>query len=271
MPTPWGWTTDRRGVEPAQAAWQASKAAERQYVQSLNSVTEQIKRILAHTGPKIDNTIAITRALESYAELIEPWAESTATAMLKRADVKSKRTFYAAAKRMGHNLDDLLSGDNAIADVFRQKIDENVLLIKSLPLDAAKRVENVVAKGFVNGSRADEILNDVLETGDISRNRAMLIARTEISKASTALTQGRAEGVGSEGYIWRTAGDGDVRPSHQAMEGRFVYWNDPPTLDGIRGHAGEYPNDRCYPEPVIAQKVHVVPANYAVTSYAKAA
>ena len=35
------------------------------------------------------------------------------------------------------------------------------------------------------------------------------------------------------------------------MEGKFVRWDSPPTLDGMTGHAGEFPNDRCYPEPVI--------------------
>ena len=35
------------------------------------------------------------------------------------------------------------------------------------------------------------------------------------------------------------------------MEGKFVSWDSPPTLDGMTGHAGEFPYCRCYPEPVI--------------------
>ena len=57
--------------------------------------------------------------------------------------------------------------------------------------------------------------------------------------------------MGSLGYIWRTARDGDTRPSHRAMEGKFVKWDEPQLLDGMTGHAGEFPNCRCYPEPVI--------------------
>ena len=71
------------------------------------------------------------------------------------------------------------------------------------------------------------------------------------SKAHTALTKARAEDVGSDGYIWRSVRDGATRPSHRAMEGKFVKWGEPPTLDGMTGHAGEFPNCRCYPEPVI--------------------
>ena len=39
--------------------------------------------------------------------------------------------------------------------------------------------------------------------------------------------------------------------SHRAIEGKCVKWSEPPTLDGMAGHAGEYPNCRYYPEPVI--------------------
>jgi uncharacterized protein with gpF-like domain len=38
------------------------------------------------------------------------------------------------------------------------------------------------------------------------------------------------------------------------MEGKFVAWDKPPKLtDGTTGHAGEFPNCRCYPEPVIPE------------------
>jgi uncharacterized protein with gpF-like domain len=35
------------------------------------------------------------------------------------------------------------------------------------------------------------------------------------------------------------------------MEGKFVRWDEPPTLDNLTGHAGALPNCRCRPEPVI--------------------
>ena len=84
-----------------------------------------------------------------------------------------------------------------------------------------------------------------------SLGRANTIARTEISRAASVFVQSRAENLGSEGYTWRTSGDIDVRPSHKEMNGKFVYWNKPPTLDRMTGHAGCLPNCRCYPDPVI--------------------
>lgn len=46
-------------------------------------------------------------------------------------------------------------------------------------------------------------------------------------------------------YIWRTAGDGKVRPSHAANEGRVFAWDRPPET----GNPGDAPNCRCWAEP----------------------
>jgi SPP1 gp7 family putative phage head morphogenesis protein len=62
---------------------------------------------------------------------------------------------------------------------------------------------------------------------EVSRSKANVIARTEMGRVVTNLTQARAESVGSVGYIWRTMRDAQVRPSHRAMEGRFVAWDSP--------------------------------------------
>jgi SPP1 gp7 family putative phage head morphogenesis protein len=139
-----------------------------------------------------------------------------------------------------------------VGAVVRERIDANVALIKSLMLGSADRAAEMVRESVSSGSRADDLAARIADhVGDASMGRARMIARTEVSKAGTALTQARALDVGSAGYIWRTARDGATRPSHRAMEGKFVAWNDPQQLDGMEGHAGEFPNCRCYPEPVI--------------------
>ena len=42
-------------------------------------------------------------------------------------------------------------------------------------------------------------------------------------------------------YIWRTRGDGRVRASHAANNGRIFSWDNPPPM----GHPGEDYNCRC--------------------------
>lgn len=131
---------------------------------------------------------------------------------------------------------------------------EQVTLIKSIPLEAAQRVHKLTIEGIEDSTRASEISKAIQASGDVAKSRADLIARTEVARTASTLTEARALHVGSPGYFWRTSHDGDVRESHKKMEGKFVAWSDPPTIDGMTGHAGQFPNCRCYTEPVIPEE-----------------
>jgi SPP1 gp7 family putative phage head morphogenesis protein len=196
----------------------------------------------------------LVRALERYSEIITPWARSVGAVML--ADVK--RRSEKAWREQGHELGIELQHqirDTPTGDLFRRLLDDQVELISSLPVDAARRVQHVVQEGMIKSTRSTEIAKDLLKTGEVTASRAKLIARTEVSKASVALTQARAQAIGSEGYIWRTVGDGDVRDTHRKMEGKYVRWDKPPKTDPSLApyHAGSGPNCRCYPEPVLPE------------------
>ncbi len=149
-----------------------------------------------------------------------------------------------------------------VGQVMQSIIAEQVKYIKSLPLEAADRVydiQNQATEAVVTGGRAEHFAKEIAASGDIAKSRADLIARTELGRATGALDQARALSIGSNGYIWRTAEDGDVRHSHREMEGKFVEWGKPPTLDGMTGHAGEFPNCRCYKE-IVFPTFHSYPA-----------
>src|SRR6185437_1440759 len=138
---------------------------------------------------------------------------------------------------------------------FRELMQQQVTLITSMPAVAAERVHGLVIKNAEQSGRASEIAREIARSGAVAAARATLIARTEVSRTASVLTQARAEFVGSDGYVWRTAHDQDVRPSHRKMEGKFVRWDSPPTLDGLTGHAGALPNCRCYAEPIIPKEL----------------
>lgn len=108
---------------------------------------------------------------------------------------------------------------------------------------------------MANGTRQTELADQIENLGDVTRSRAVLIARTETARASTVLLQARCEEVGVTHYIWRTARDGAVRPGHRVMEGRVCEWANPPAVrenDAIYyHHPGEIWNCRCYAEPVV--------------------
>lgn len=191
-------------------------------------------------------------ALERYSDIITPWATGVAERFTLDVSRQNETQWRQHSKAISTELRNMV--DNApVGQVMKSIMAEQIKYIKSLPLEAADRVydiHNKAIEAVVTGGRAEPFAKEIAASGDVAKSRANLIARTELGRATGALDQARARSIGSIGYIWRTAEDGDVRHSHQEMEGKFVEWGRPPTLDGMTGHAGELPNCRCYKEIV---------------------
>nr|WP_315596149.1 phage minor head protein [uncultured Cupriavidus sp.] len=202
-----------------------------------------------HGDPGVLPTIE--QLLQRYAEALTPWAERAAAEMLTEVNRRDEAAWMQQAADLSRALRQEIRTAPTGATI-QALMAEQVTLIKSIPLDAAKRVHKLTIEGIEDSTRASEISKAIQESGDVSKSRADLIARTEVARTASTLTEARALHVGSPGYFWRTSGDGDVRESHREMEGKFVAWDDPPTLDGMKGHAGQFPNCRCYPEPVLS-------------------
>lgn len=198
-----------------------------------------------------DDVSRLEATLRHYADLIGPWAETVARYMVADVARRNANAWKAHAEDMGRALSTELTMAPT-GGIYSALMQEQVGLIKSLPLDAANRVHKLSTLNLVSGQRSDVIAKDILETGRITANRAKLIARTEVARSASNLTRARAQYVGSEGYIWRTSRDGDVRPTHRAQEAKFIRWDNPPKTDkGLAPyHAGCGPNCRCFPEPV---------------------
>ena len=193
----------------------------------------------------------MAEALRAYAALLRPWAERVASRMVAEVDARDKRAWAGLAKTMGVEMRRELA-TTQIGVRVEQLIREQVGLITSLPIEAAERAQRLAAEGLADSSRADERAKDIMRTGDVTASRARLIAFTEGGRAASALTEARAESVGSEDYTWRTAEDADVRPDHKILNGRTFRWDSPPIADqrtGMRYHPGAGPGCRCYAEP----------------------
>jgi SPP1 gp7 family putative phage head morphogenesis protein len=202
-----------------------------------------------------DSVTDIMDALERYSDIIDGWANRVATGFATDLERHSEREWRRNSLLIGNELRHIISS-TPTGQVMQSIVAEQVKYIKSLPLEAADRIydiQNKAIEAVASGRRADSFAKEIAASGDVAISRAKLIARTETGRAVTALTQARALASGSAGYIWRTADDGDVRHSHQEMEGKFVNWTDPPTLDGMTGHAGALPNCRCWCEVIFPQ------------------
>lgn len=230
-----------------------SRQAENQYRTSLRQIARAIGDIVTgrYDGSN-DSVTEIIEALEKYSELITPWANRVADRFADDIFRQNKKAWRQHSKNISAELRNLV--DNApVGQVMKSIVAEQIKYIKSLPIEAANRVydiQNKAIEAVVTGGRPESFAKEIAASGDVAKSRANLIARTEIGRATGTLDQARALSIGSNGYIWRTAEDGDVRHSHREMEGKFVEWVKPPTLDGMTGHAGELPNCRCYKEIV---------------------
>lgn len=253
-------TTDRAPPEShaERVLFARTRRSEAQYARSLRSIATRVGQIVNAVDPPpgdIAQTDLLRAMLDRYAVAIRPWAAVTAARML--ADV-SRRDEHAWAD-LGKSMSRALRKEIETAPTgqfLKDLLRENVDLITSLPRKAGERVHELTLRALESSARADEIAEEIGRSGQVTRSRANLIARTEVARTSSGLTEARALHVGSEGYFWRTSEDDDVRLEHRKLNGKFIPWSSPPVAGhgGMRYHAGQGPNCRCYPEPVIPEE-----------------
>jgi SPP1 gp7 family putative phage head morphogenesis protein len=230
------------------------RKVERMYARQLQKIARHVGDIIAGYPPGDPEALpAVERALRGYSDVIRGWAKIEAQKMLNAVNKQEEAEWRERSKEMSAALREEIKRANT-GETLRGLLDEQVTLITSIPLEAAQRVHEWTLTGLENATRAKEVAAEILRSNDVAASRARLIARTEVARTASKLTEVRAKHIGSEGYIWRTSGDSDVRDSHAKMNGKYVRWDSPPTLtDGTVTHAGQIFNCRCYPEAVIPE------------------
>ena len=235
--------------------WARAHRAEIQYGRKLIKVARHIGDIVKEfASEKEEDVKKMQMALKAYAEVLQPWAENVAMRMLWDVSRRNEQAWVELSKTMGNALREEIYKAPTGA-TMQQLMRDQVSLITSLPLEAAERVHSLAIESLAGGTRGANIVKMIMETGEVTKSRAICIARTETSRATSTLTQARAVYIGSEGYTWRTSRDANVRESHRKMEGRICTWESPPEVEpGKRYHAGCIYNCRCLAEPIIPDK-----------------
>lgn len=147
----------------------------------------------------------------------------------------------------GVNLQSLVQNEN-LEDTLIVSTNENVNLIRSIPEEYFKKIEQAVYTGTTQGSKASSLIKQIKDIGKVTTNRAKLIARDQTSKINSALSQQRQQNLGIEEYVWRTSEDDRVRESHRSKNGKVFRWDDPPK---DTGHPGADIQCRCVAQPII--------------------
>lgn len=215
----------------------------------------QVARVIDHLVKGFDASTAlgqsmIQAALLRYRDALHPWAEATVDVMVKEVAAADAQGWRRISADIGRGVAREIESA-PIAPVMEAMRREQVRLITSLPTEASERVGHVVTEGLSSGRRAEDIAAEIYRTGDVTRSRATLIARTEVGRAATTFQSARAQHAGSQTFVWRTSGDADVRPSHKRLNGTVHRWDAPPVCDSpdIRALPGCTFNCRCYAEP----------------------
>lgn len=238
------------------------RVIERSYASAIDRLMQGLKRELSHVASPFFIADIMRRLARSptFIRACDQIARSMATHLFR----DGHKTWRAAAAEgsKGRIIRTALQRELAsprVAKVYEGIISSNAELIRSMPLTLADRVAHKVAKGYEQGLRPEAMIDDILkEYPHMTEAHARLIARTETSKASTALTQVRAAEAGLEWYVWRTSEDSRVRSAHSHMDGVIIPWSEAPAPELLNHeksqgyyHAGNIYNCRCYPEPLL--------------------
>ncbi len=190
---------------------------------------------------------AFNRLRASYADVTRN-ARRVSESFVTNSNEANKKRFYSALEgSVGVNLQSVIQNEQ-LEDILVATTRQNVALIRSIPEEYFKTIENIVFTGTTQGNKAGSMIAQIQKTGRTTAKRAKLIARDQSSKLNSALTQQRSQNLGSEEYVWRTSGDERVRDSHKSKNGKIFRWDDPPK---DTGHPGQDIQCRCVAQAII--------------------
>lgn len=247
----------------AKDLWRPKRRIELLYQRSIRTLMHKLEKELKG---KTD-LVSILKTIKNFmkSKEFQQYAYATAKKMVTSVFTDAGKTWRTAANvnSKGRQIYEALKQEmdtTPIGESIKEQTEINAKLITGIPQKVSEEITDYVAKRSQEGRRASDIseeLQSIYPT--MFKNKADLIARTETSKASTALTKARCDNIGINWYEWNTSEDGRVRSSHKHMDTVLINWDNPPSPEKLKGiksklgkyHAGCCPNCRCYPAPII--------------------
>ncbi len=236
------------------------------YFNKIIKLYENLLRNVNANIKKSEEPLQIVKAINELSQTYEfnKYVSKLTDNLFIKIDVENAKDWKEAVLKSRRSTDFyktlLENTQGQIMAMLRAKSLENATYIKTIPSLFSQKATEYAVEEALKGNRASVIKKDILNMySDITEVEAQRIARTEVSKASSQLTQMRSQAVGIDWYIWRTSKDARVRHSHDIMEGVLINFNNPPNPEKLAGekydygvyNAGEIFNCRCYPEPIV--------------------
>jgi SPP1 gp7 family putative phage head morphogenesis protein len=240
--------------------WQVPRRIEHTYSWAINALMDKIFANFDYINP-FDYIDRIEEFVASKA--FYHVAENIAHKMITSVYNHNARTWKEAAARgtRGKEIYQAIQKQmqGSVGDKVYSLVDYNAYLITSTPLNISREITKYVLEQQQRGRRSEDISDDLAKRlPGIKRSRVNLIARTETSKASSALTRAQSHDLGIQWFEWITSKDARVRKSHDNLDHVLMSYYDLPSPEALVGekNVGKYgPGDiyncRCYAAPVI--------------------
>jgi SPP1 gp7 family putative phage head morphogenesis protein len=137
-------------------------------------------------------------------------------------------------------------------DAYAAVVEQNVGLIKSVAARHLENVEGIVMRSVAAGHDRGTLAKALTENYGVTKRRAALIARTQVSMANATLVKARQQELGVTKAKWLHSAGGRVpRPEHVAFSGKLYDVDKGAFLEGKWTYPGMEINCRCVSIAVI--------------------
>lgn len=210
----------------------------------------------------------VTDAVKGYAEAARKLHEAlddrlrememTMTYQIQQNPLKCAKTISKMDRKFHSQYGDAL-GVEELSTEAKEKLargyaDNLKPYIKKFSSEQIADLRTLVKANAETGYRFDSLVKRIQSRYDVSKTKASFLARQETGLFTTAVRRQRFGDVGITQYIWRTAGDSEVRPDHKKLNGQTFEYSKPPIVDlatGRRDNPGQDFQCRCADEPVL--------------------
>lgn len=227
----------------------------------MSSKTTQAKRLRKFTYQEsIKHRETVAKVFESFADKIrsdnsDKFAElddlkinydEFSDTMLSALKKMFEKSSYSSAKFIndlfGFDLeeDEIKAVANETLKEYNRKYAANK--VKSITNTTKNTINNIIEKGQSEGRNIKDIAKEIVDrVDDMSKGRAMTIARTETSSSVNQTSNKAAEKAGMKSKTWMHTDAGKTsRKNHKALDGKKIKLNEKFDLGGIKAR---FPHD----------------------------
>lgn len=174
----------------------------------------------------------------------------------KMASATQKHSISEWKKEVHETLGINILEDYYTGDFYSRQLEvwtgQNVDLISSIPQNSLEKMKNIVLEGYLEGKPSKTVIKEIQNSYSVDKRKACFIARDQLAKLNSNITQHQHRDAGVSKYRWSTSMDSRVREGHKSLNGKEFSWDEPPIVDkkGRRCHPGEDYECRCVAIPV---------------------